>query len=717
MEAQAENLLVPDFLAQLDLALGFIPDAQSADVLRRQFVDACETVERANGRVRTLNAEAEAILNDLKAKQEAFENEKKSEREAISNEKATLRQEQAKLRDEQAQFKKFAESLGSEVQKFSKSADQVSENVKTWSSTVTEASANREAAGRQLTEDIFSKLESLSVNVETNTKDLSLSKDKSAEMATALDSVKDVQEQIKLSLQDGATKEGMKSEFESLAKSAKAITNTIQGLPTVAFLESKFQGVGRIAERADHYAAQSLQLDRDIQVLRDEALELENSTAQQVAQANSRVELATSLREVAESQVKEKDSFINELREGNADLRNRLRQAESEGNAAKRRLEVMDQKLGTAEAKLQEIAEARNKLQRAEQVEREKDERIKELQSALERERKYHDDCSAELTKTLSEKGEVILQKAKLEDEYSSVRKELSQLRSQGALALQQQLKDQWATVKEALEQQLCNKRSHDEGIRELRAAWNTERQALQGQITDKDSLLRRQNDELGTLQSQAALLDQLQQQLQQANDRHETATETLERVKSDLQALKQRLAESEQRLQASDRKLEETKTDNESLRKDWEDALEQVKNSNAVIERKEKEHNATRDMLSTLQAQSVTVPQGVSGELSRMYFRLANELRGIPTVPDINGELEMSVVAVEIGPLLIRYGNSDLLEFLQGGNPGLHCSRQVIQGHRHSITSDGRCNLHDKCLLVRVVVADSPALEFLRAE
>ncbi|RKL48131.1 hypothetical protein BFJ70_g2488 [Fusarium oxysporum] len=716
MEAQAETLQVLD-LTQLDLALGFLPDRESAGILRRQFVDACQTVERADGRVRTLNAEAVAILNDLKAKQEKFETEKMSEREAIKKEKATLRQEQEKLKEEQLQFKNLAKSLGSRVQVLSENVVQVSENVNSWRSTVTDATNKGEEACRQLNQDIVTKLNDLSVSVNQNTKDLSSTKDKSIEMATAVASVREDQKQIEASLKDGVTMDGIKDQIKPLVSIATTINEVVQGLPTVASLDEKFANVGRLTERAEYFEAEAMRLDRDVQTLREEAQRLEDATAHQVAQANSRVEHANSLKGVVESRLQEKDSLISELREANADLQNCLTQAGSQGVAAQRRLDVVEQRLQTAEANSQGLAEVKNKLQRTEQAEMEARQRMADLQRALEREKKHHDACSAELTKTLSDKRDAIHQKSKLEDECSSVRDELKELRSQGSMDLQRQMKDQWATLKEVLEKQLSDKRSHDDTIRELHTACDSERQALQGRIIDKDSLIGRQNEELETLRSRDSTLELLQQELDMANKSIETVTKALEQAASDLQASEQRVVESRGMVLASEKELTETKAENESLREDWETAWDQVKNSNGVIERLEREHTVTKDMLSTLQAQSVTIPQGVTGELSRMYFRLADELRGIPTVPEINGELDMSEIAIEIGPLLIRYGKSDLLRFLRGGSEALHCSRQVIQGHRHSISSDGTCSYHDRCLLVRVVVQDFPALEFLRAE
>ncbi|VTT83139.1 unnamed protein product [Fusarium fujikuroi] len=689
MEAQAENFQVLD-LAHLDLALGFIPDAQSADVLRRQFVDACQTVERAEGRVRTLSAE-------LKAQQEAFEIEKQSEREAIRKEKAILQEEQGKLKDEQLEFKRLAASLGTEVQKLSKSVDQVSDNVQTWGSTVAEATADKEKTGRQLNQDILTKLESLSATVETNTTDLSSTKDKSVEMATALESVKKTQKQIELSLKDGVTKETMKGEFQSFTSFANTIKESIEALPAVPFFEDQFKEVGCVAKRADHYEAQAMQLDRDIQTLREEARQLEDSTSHQVAEAQLRVEEANSRKDVAESRVIEKDSFINDLREANADLRNSLREAESQGNTTKRRLEVMEQKLETAEAKCREFAEVRSQLQRAEQAERQSRERTKDLEVLLGREKRYRDEASAELTKALAEKGEIIRQKAKLEDESSSFYKELTQLRSQSAMDLQRQLNDQWRTVKQALEKQLSDKSSHDESIRELQKAWGAERQALQGQITDKDSLLERKKEEVETLRSQASMLEPLNREIAVSKRNLETVTQAWDQAKSDLHASEERFAQSERRILASNKEIQEIKNDNDSLRADWEDALGQVKSLNAVIERIEREHQVTKDTLSTLQEQSVTVPQGVTGALSQAYLRLADEFRSIPIAPEVNGQVDVAQVAVEIGPLLIRYGKGDLLGFLERGSQDLHCSRQVIQGDRHSLMSDGTCIYHKR--------------------
>ncbi|KAH7220591.1 hypothetical protein BKA60DRAFT_635091 [Fusarium oxysporum] len=241
--------------------------------------------------------------------------------------------------------------------------------------------------------------------------------------------------------------------------------------------------VGRLAEQLQSLQLQATELGQENQILKNQN---ENLSTER-DRANFFAEQARSQLEENEEILGQKDSKIEEIQIARDDLLKRLTEASlqiSQGEEARRRLDEVQHVLQTAETERQELVKVKSKLQRTEQAEMETQQRMADLQRTLEREKKHHDACSAELTKTRSDKRDTIHQKSKLEDECSSVRNELYQLRSQGAMDLERQMKDQWATVKEVLEKQLSDKRSHEETVRQLKDSWSSEKQALEDRIS-----------------------------------------------------------------------------------------------------------------------------------------------------------------------------------------------------------------------------------------
>ncbi|EXM26244.1 hypothetical protein RAB80_012644 [Fusarium oxysporum f. sp. vasinfectum] len=476
--------------------------------------------------------------------------------------------------------------------------------------------------------------------------------------------------------------------------------------------------VGRLAEQLQSLQVQATGLGQENQTLKNQN---ENLSTER-DRANFFAEQARSQLEENEEILGQKDSKIEEIQIARDDLLKRLTEASlqiSQGEEARRRLDEVQHVLQTAETERQELAKVKSKLQRTEQAEMETQQRMADLQRTLEREKKHHDACSAELTKTISDKRDTIHQKSKLEDECSSVRNELYQLRSQGAMDLERQMKDQWATVKEVLEKQLSDKRSHEETVRQLKDSWSSEKQALEDRISAQVSFIENQEQQLQTLQSRVSTLEPLQNELDTVNENTNRVQALLEQASSNLLLSEQRVAQFEEMASVSEKELADLKAENGRLQESAESVSQQLRTSNGTIERLLQECDTVNEALSSLQAQSVRIPEGTAGELSTVCYKAANELRDIPIVVDRNGELDAPQLAAELITLIGTYRWKEiLLNFLHSRPDGWFYLQQVMDENRDGMAIDGKCQYHDDCIIVKVIISDgSPTLKFIFSE
>ncbi|EXA38206.1 hypothetical protein FOVG_10174 [Fusarium oxysporum f. sp. pisi HDV247] len=475
--------------------------------------------------------------------------------------------------------------------------------------------------------------------------------------------------------------------------------------------------VGRLAKQLQSLQLQATELGQENQTLKNQ----NDNLSTERDRANFFAEQARSQLEENEEILAQKDSKIEEIQIARDDLLKRLTEASlqiSQGEETRRRLDEVQHVLQTAETERQELVKVKSKLQRTEQAEMETQQRMADLQRTLEREKKHHDACSAELTKTISDKRDTIHQNSKLEDECSSVRNELYQLRSQGAMDLERQMKDQWATVKEVLEKQLSDKRSHEETVRQLKDSWSSEKQALEGQISAKVSLIENHEQQLQTLQSRVSTLEPLRRQLDMANENTSRLQAILEQTSSNLQLSEQRVTQFEEMTSVFAKELEDLKAENGHLRESGESVSLQLRTSNGTIESLQQECDTVNEALSTLQAKSVRIPEGTAGAISRVYYRAADELRDIPIVLDTSGELDTSQLAAELITLIdVFEWKEKLLMFLHSNSKGWFCLQQVMAGNNNGMVDGAKCQYHDGCLLVTVVsCCEPPALKFILA-
>ncbi|TVY63341.1 hypothetical protein Focb16_v014395 [Fusarium oxysporum f. sp. cubense] len=714
MDAQQETSRVLD-LKQLDLILSFVPNPGGAKVLRDQIVSGCRIVEAKEDEVEALHARVENQSTLLRVQLEELKTERESFRQQKDHEIEKLRAEQVKLEN-------LAQTLGSQFQDLTSNAGHLSDKVDECQTAVAEKlqgfgkvisdrASEREKAVNVLNQSV----KDLSASARKNAEDLSSMSDRCNVMATGMDSVKEDQKRIESSLKDGVTMQGMKGQVKPLIELANTSKQIIDGLPTVAFLNTKFENVARLAERLEHLQAQATELGQVNQDLKNQNEYLSTERDR----ANYFSEQARSQLEENEETLGQKDSKIEELQTARDDLLNRLTAANvqiSQGKDARRRLDEVQHLLQTAESTRQELAEVKPKLQQAEQNVKEMEQKIANLQRRLDREKDLNGDCSAKLTQALSNNSGILLQKTKLEAECSQLREDLRQLRSQEAIDVQQQMKDQWAAVSEAMKEQLSEKRSHEETVRQLKDSWSSEKQALEGEISAKVSLIENHEQQLQTLRSRVSTLEPLRGQLDAANENTSRFQALLEQASSNLQLSEQRVAQFEEMVSGSAKKLEDLKAENGRLQESGESVSLQLRASNGTIERLQQECDAVNEALSTLRAQSVRIPEGTAGELSRVYYRAADELRDIPIVLDTNGELDTPQLAAELITLIDGYKwKHNLLKFLHSRPEGWFCLQQVMDGDRDLMANGGKCQNHDDCLSVKVVLPHgSSALKFI---
>ncbi|RBQ65846.1 hypothetical protein FVER14953_21764 [Fusarium verticillioides] len=711
MEAQQETSRVLD-LRQLDLILSFLPDPAGAKVLRAQFVSACRIVEGKEDEAKALHRSAQSQSNLLEAKLKELE----TEREAFQEQKNL---EIEKLKTEQANLESLAQSLGERFRDLTERIGEMSGSVNNCKKTVGEKLEGFEdvisarASGRE--ENVNQKLKDLLASVRKNTADVSTIKDKSGEMATAMDSVKENHEWIESSLRAGVTKVSIDGQIGPLVALINTIKGSVAGLPTRESIDTRLAQVGGLAEQLRTTQVRVNELVQENHRLKNlnETLTTERNSAQGLSE-QAKVAL-----EEFDKDVRKKDSKIEGLQKANGDLRDRLMEANqevSQGREARRKLNDAQSVLQTAETRSLELAAVQISLQQVQQTVNELERQVESLKSQLEREKTAHDRRSADLTQALTDRRDANHQKEKLEGDISKVRKELEELRSQQTLDLQRQLKDQCAAISEAMKEQLSEKKSHEETVSQLSRSWSSEREALQREISAKVSLIGNLEHKVKTLESKVSTLEPLQIELRTANDNLRQMSLTLEASKSNLRNSQGRVAELENTANVSANELDAVKAENGRLQKSSDSASQQLVTCRDTISRLEQERDTLNEALSSLQAQSVTIPEGAAGEVSRVFYRAANELRDIPIITDANSELGMSQLASELISLIDSYNwKESLLEFLQTDSQDWFCFEKVVRGDSDGRANGDKCSHHEDCLLVTVdYLLGHPGLKFM---
>ncbi|KAM0491572.1 hypothetical protein ACHAP8_010491 [Fusarium lateritium] len=308
---------------------------------------------------------------------------------------------------------------------------------------------------------------------------------------------------------------------------------------------------------------------------------------------------------------------------------------------------------------------------------------------------------------------------------------------------------------------------------RELQGSWEGQKQALEGQITDKTDTIKAKQDLIESMRSR--LLDHheeitemrteaylIEAKLASAEEENLSLRKSFEDDKSHLQKtfedekthLQKTFEDEKSHLQKTfeDEKshLQKTFEDEKShLQKTFEDektdlrkSLEYAQSEAATLtkdlgekqgeltESKQLVHiqrvnfesakgriSALENEIEATKAQNtVVMPEGPIGDLGAMYIKLANDLQDIPTVSEARESLQLRDLAVVLGPLLAHpKAKERLLELLESQCTNWYCLEQVTDyGYKLCHIQGRKCQKHgNDCVLVQVLVLERPALKF----
>ncbi|KAL6912768.1 hypothetical protein FSST1_010528 [Fusarium sambucinum] len=308
---------------------------------------------------------------------------------------------------------------------------------------------------------------------------------------------------------------------------------------------------------------------------------------------------------------------------------------------------------------------------------------------------------------------------------------------------------------------------------RELQGSWEGQKQAFEGQITDKTDTIKAKQDLIESMRSR--LLDHheeitemrteaylIEAKLASAEEENLSLRKSFEDDKSHLQKtfedekthLQKTFEDEKSHLQKTfeDEKshLQKTFEDEKShLQKTFEDektdlrkSLEYAQSEAATLtkdlgekqgeltESKQLVHiqrvnfesakgriSALENEIEATKAQNtVVMPEGPIGDLGAMYIKLANDLQDIPTVSEARESLQLRDLAVVLGPLLAHpKAKERLLELLESQCTNWYCLEQVTDyGYKLCHIQGRKCQKHgNDCVLVQVLVLERPALKF----
>ncbi|KAF5644481.1 hypothetical protein F52700_2480 [Fusarium sp. NRRL 52700] len=722
MDAQQEASRVLNF-EQLDLILSFIPDPAGAKVLRDQFVSACRNVEGKEDDANALHRSAEsqsdllqAQLKELEIERKAFDEQKKLEID--------------KLKSEQAKLENLARTLDERFQDLTTNVGQMAGNVNDCQKAVAEKLEglgdviSARASGRE--NNVNQSLRDLLASAGKNAEGLSTMYDRSTVLATHMESVKDAQKRIESSIKDGVTMQGIKDQIAPLDGLVTTIKNVVERLPTIESFNTKFAQVGGFTQEIRELHGRVNSLVRENEDLKNQN---KNLTTERDAARNLSEQARTALEELDDdlkqkmSEIEElrnqTDSKIEDLHKVNDDLRDRLIGAGlqiSEGQKARRELDRVQHKLQTAETCRQELTRVQGELQKAAQTEAGLKEKIADLKRRLESEKTEGDKCSSQLTDALANQRDVIRQKQNLEDDLSKVQNELKELRSQQTFDLQKQLKDQWTAVSNAMKEQLSEKRTHEEAVRQLTDSWSSEKKALRGQISANVPLIESLQQQVQTLQSKVCTLEPVQGKLNTANENINRMSEDLDEARDNLRNSQRKVTELEEKVNVSTNELDLLKAENGRLEESGKSVSEQLRTSKGTINSLQQRCDSLNGELSNLRAHSVSIPEGGAGEVSMVYYKAADELRDIPIVINTDGELSTPQLAAQLMTLIDWYNwKGKLLTFLQSRSNDWVCLQQIMSGASDGKADGDKCKYHNDCLLVKVAyLHELPGLKFM---
>ncbi|KAF4998209.1 hypothetical protein FGRMN_3258 [Fusarium graminum] len=735
MEQQADNTIID--LRSLDLFLHLVPEPNTAAAIRDQILQACRHVEARGDEVKRLNAEYEAKIVEV----EAMKGDLEAKKGSIANEQIKLMSiaektsalpgrvdELVKRFDQMSldtagvtvavnedlkavtKLKDRIDLLVNDVHQMPSSLKQETSAMVTSAQQTAQSQAEKsfQTIKEHITEKVNGINETSTSTGEKLAKELVKTNHEIMALTTSLGTLTDtcrnefatakmgVREEFTSSIQPLITRIGRvetevtalpqatgdvaRSSLEPFLERIQNIHTTLTQLPSAKNISDIFEDAGKMEyfTKSVQLRERHVQLQEEVNQLRVENRALRSDTANVRIEAAEVTTLASDARDMAlrdleaeKGRGSRRDNKIEELRGIVRTLRERWDEAQHHlqvGAGVEQRLQATEDRLQIAEA-ASETAEAtcketcdqlRQSQSLVQQLSREK----LALQSDVDHEKKLNKACSEQLTQVRSQ----------LEDAKAS--------------------QDQVSKSCEERADQLASTFESFKGLQgELKKAWETERDGLKESVSHERSLRESKEETLELTRSKVNALDC---ELTEVKNKAQLLERELTGAKNKAQSLEHENAKFQAEVNSSKITLNEMTTKAAKLEQDLITATAHIKTAEDQI------------------AARITVPRGVTGDLAKMYLRLADEFRDIPTVPETIDGLDMSTVAIEIAPILDQYNAKEyLVAFLDGRHQGWHCLSQVLNGHPSEI-DQGVCATHRiGCMKVRVGGVLIQELEF----
>ncbi|KAH7262918.1 hypothetical protein BKA59DRAFT_449135 [Fusarium tricinctum] len=773
MENQPDNRIID--LTSLDLFLEHVPDPGGRRLIREQILFAAQIVEKKEDEVTRLKAEAEAVYTQvqeqkgkLEAQQKALTDEQ-TRLNAIADKACTLPDQVDGLTRQVSQMslsltkdsKTVVDRLDTVRTSF---RDHLEKSLQAFKSDVAKVVDKFDAGQRSAQDRSAESLQVIKDDIAeriTGLSNTSLSREKSLmdEIArlTRL-AVSEIEQKLKTEmikvdkslaaltvdqqlLLDTLTGDAdvvgtwaTRAQVEPLAARLEAIVKSVGSLPSKADLPQALEEAGfyrhfneyaDLLEKCQKMTQERDQSRMESQSLRAEMKVLEDRAAIEVDAAKNREALANEKLEGERQRVQRRDDAIQDLQDTCDATYQQLQEAQgSLEDFADLQQQLQDARasLEAAETAAQELQQTRDQLRRSEEAEGRYSREIVRQRASIEQEKKLNKERSQQISEMGDHLADAKVGREQAEQARVKAEEMAAQLQTsfQDQRVLQKELKDAWANEKVRLQEELSRQRSlledHDKTLELLRS----KTESLERDNSERTSAVHASNVQLEKatadvkalehmLSSATAVQDALRSELTAVNSSEDTAKKFAANLEEQFQAKKSDCNVLEGRLSVLRHELATARSGEETAKQSVNDLQQQL---HVAIDRV----TAVEGQLSVHNAQQwVTIPEGVTGDLAKMYLRLADEFRDIPSAPESCHGLDMSQLAVKLAPILDDFdAKENLVRFLDAGHDNWHCLSQVLNGDPRCEVNGGACLTHGSgCVKVRVMQLDEKVLDF----
>ncbi|CAJ0541185.1 Ff.00g079240.m01.CDS01 [Fusarium sp. VM40] len=560
---------------------------------------------------------------------------------------------------------------------------------------------------------------------------------------------------------------GILAQLQPLGAKFEAMEKSVGSLPSKTDLSKALDESSKYADLLERYRKVTQERDEsrvEGQSLRAEMDNLKERAAIDVRAASDRETLTNEKLELERQRVQRRDNTIQDLQDTCDATHQQLQEAQGrlEGFAdLQQQLQDARARLEAAETAAQELQQTRDQLRRSEEAQGRYSRDNARQRGIIDQEKKLNTDRSQQINEMrdhlAASREQAEQARVKAEETATELRTRFEQ---QGAL--HQELKDAWANEKVMLQEEMSRQRSLLEDRDNTLELSRSKIESLERDNSERTSAVHDSNVQLEKatvevraleqmLSSANSVQDALRSELTAVKSSEDTAKklaanfeEQSQAQKSDCNALEGRLSVLRHEL-ATARSGEETAKQSvkglqqelQSVNDQFTAAQGQVSDLNdqlatarsredsastSVVDLQQQLH-AERDRVTAVEGQLsahnaqqwVTIPEGVTGDLAKMYLRLADEFRDIPSAPQRCDRINLSQLAVEIAPILDELdAKENLLQFLNAGHQNWHCFGQVLKGDPRCAINGGTCLTHDTgCIKVRVLQLDERVLDF----